>query len=329
NLNSIYAAWAPTIGSQHCAGSSAGSLAFTGGSDEDLLAIRFRCPTDTMIQPAGLGVDFYAHADTAPTFGQLSLTTIAGGDTASVAISGASDAWFTPADVDYGDSSGYEIAVVSGYRTAGSNTPGLRNLHLYYNPYTAGAGALDAGVYNSGFYAADLLQYDSQSPLSAGGLSELGALHEILRLMRPWPISFMTSDLRVSSLSKTGHRMISDEDFPVMIYRCPYWRRRGEGVTDISYSIFGEAESSGSVRVKLRVGEAGDDLDDTGELTLPTNAAAPDHTDENDWLDGTIQIDDAPTGLLYPPVWLEVYAKSGTSGDNVAIYSVSFQEEPA
>lgn len=333
NANSIYAAWSPTLAGWECWNADGTHpLAFANPALATMYALRFRCPADTIHPDAGILLDAFACGGGVATSGVVQLRTVNGADSASVAIPfGLSYGWVSTAAVATGvDGTGREIAIVECNRDAGANDVLLRHVHVYYTPYTGGAGLLPSGVEASGFVAHDLAQYDADSPLSAGAAQELHDSHVLLRGMFPWPVGAWLCDCRAVGDPKSMGGGTTSAVY-VLVARIPYWRRKGEGVTTLSYSILGETDppgiggAGGKAKIKVRVGQS-DPFEETADLTLPTST---DPEDAADWLDGTLDISSAPEGLLNPPIWVEAYVKSNVAGDGSGLYSVCIQEEPA
>jgi len=334
NANTIYAKWAPSLWAQECYDADGGHMLtwLNAAPVEDLLAFRFRCLGDAIhVSGGGIKADLLGRV-TGATTSAVEVRTINGGDAETVNHSAVTDAWATTANaLQYAqDANDREIVVIGGYRDAGAGTCALRHVHLYYMPYTGGAGALDAGDEPSGFIAHDVAQYDSQSPLSAGALSELEDSHKLLRRMFPWPVGGFAVDLRGLADPKSipGGTIVTYE---TMAWRMPYWRRRGEGVTTLAYSLLGAHEAAGDggrARIRVRVDGGTEALDDTGALVLPI---APDHTDLTDWLDGTLDISRAREGTADnpgPTLWIEAWVWSLTAGQGSGLFSLCIQEEP-
>lgn len=159
-------------------------------------------------------------------------------------------------------------------------------------------------------------------------MQEIHASHVLLKNMFPWPVGVWLSDCRAIGDPKTMGGGTT-ADYPVMVARIPYWRRTGEAVTTLAYSILGETDAAGAggkARIKVRSGQNTDPMDDTGALALHTAAVDPE--DSADWLDGTLDISAGVVGDPNVPIWIEVYVYSNTSGDGSGIYSVCIQEEP-
>lgn len=333
NMNSIYANWSPTLAAFHCpfggedgAGDQS-STVFSSDSSIDFFALRFLVPPDdihrrvkpevhgwanTISPPLGtVDMEVKIRAVQASTAGVMSFTTTTPGF--------RSDDPFAVAP----DASGRETLIVSARRVVGTldEYGVMRHVHLAfaaYDPPDPMNPQLPAGIYNSGWWAADMAQYAANRPLSVGAIRSIEECHRIMRDKLPWPVGVRVGDLRVPP--GKGQGMTWGGTAARMMAMIPYFPRSGEGVTHLSVSVLGKAgPAGGSLVVETAQGSPIQQV----TRALPT---AFDPEDPDDWFDEELSIQGASTAG--EPVWVRAWISATDPGELAGLYSVCVQELP-
>ncbi len=322
NCNTIWATRSPNLVQQVCPGdTSIRHIEVTQASH--LERYYFRLPTGEYGSRDEVAGQLSYYTSDGSTTGEVQVVALQAsldstpGNTVTTSIpASTSKTWVTIDNVvaatDRAD--GSEILEVSFQRTAGSGTLYVRGINFWVAPHS---GELPSGVEANGFEALDLIQYDADSPLSAGNLKRLRTNHEVLYEGYRAPYACHCFDWQGT---KNGMSTLTSTDYvpfcgPLLIYTRP-----GEDITHVRYYIFAYVPSGtvGSVTIEAQ-GAGGVIESDTHTVTAGTSVKT-----FGDWLSGTLEL----WGDYSQPTKVIIRGRTTSGVGSVFIKSYALWAEP-
>ena len=215
------------------------------------------------------------------TTGEIELRSIREGDPHITTLAATtSTAWLELNSVDCDNSNKTEIIRLQAKRTAGTGTIYIRTIHGWMEPQS---GELPTGVEASGFEACDTIQYDADSPCSAGNVKRIQTNQQHLMDKFSAPVACQSIDWQGTK----NAFVTSATTLTIMVGPLQVYERAGENITELRYYLFPvcPAAVTGTITIEAQ-GLGG--LIGAVDTHAVTNGAAPETP--GDWLTGTIPL---------------------------------------